>query len=108
MTAFACHIRFLNADKKEGTGGTGTVMFKGEDIVGARMAKQSIPLFASLAMSIERLAEVKTVVVTFVGGPPPDTFEVVTPAVITGVQQAYGVIGARKVSNTEMHLTTCS
>ena len=79
------------------------MLFEGDDIVGSRMARQSIALFAAPAMSIERLAKVKTIVVTFVGGPPPDTFEVVTPTLMMGTQRAYSVVGAHKVPNTEMH-----
>jgi hypothetical protein len=97
--------RFLNADKKEAAGGT--VLFVGDNIVGSRVATQHVPLIAAPAMTIERLAEVKTVTVTFnAGGPPPDTFDVVAPAILTEVQRAYGILGATLVSPTEMYFDT--
>ena len=85
--------RFLNADKKETSEGN-TVLFVGENIVGSRVATQRVPLIAAPAMSIGRLAEVKTVTVTFnAGGPPPDTYDVVAPTFLTNVQRSYGILG---------------
>jgi hypothetical protein len=104
---WGANAAFLNADKKESSSGD-RVLAVGDEIVGARSARQYLPLFAAAAMSAARLAEVTSLTVTFNTGPPPDMFELVAPAIIVGVERTYTVVGATKVSATEMYFETSS
>ena len=80
------------------------------NVVRTSPATVSLPLIATPAMPLERLADVTSIKVTFEAIPPPDMYELPTPMVgraapraRANVERIYNIIGVTKVSKTEIY-----
>ena len=74
------------------------------NVVRTSPATVSLPLVAAPALPTERLTEVNSIKVTFVGAPPPDVYELPVPMVgVKDVERIYTIVGVTKISATEVY-----